>query len=1193
VAFSEEDFEAKLSKPDMRAHLIRFRIMSGLTCMVLMFIKHLPFCQPDTAFALTLFSAFDDMLWNEYNIPRPSPRKQTKRRMVLMVLTIEAALADKFFLKESAIAYEDMHPDENGLLRPFDMSQLVDVIRSLQQSMSPEIIINAWSHALDYSPFTSAHVFHVKTLLAQIHGSELDMKTFPVTEPAAPLQPQPQPQPPTGEPSIQCANNGLNDGLDDQFGSAETHPQEEEDVSMEPESAAPQPPQPAPQPAPQPPPEEPWSAPSADHLSGVAHDVHGRPVTTPAHALPVGIMNSNVVLTRRSISELSQRMARQRQYRNCVSRRLLEEPDLAGFGKKPVEVFKTILGQDERAAYCCIPTTQDVLNAGYSDQFLSDMLHLERLGKSQNWGSEAFAQGEERLGTSTRLQGWEYNTRKGTGAAEYDFCWAFLCRFNRIRKANEAQEGVKGDQSSWNSAARIVRSAAKSTLVSDAFSATDVLGMTLNALRDTMFLISYKAQDNECRIPVSKSTGHDQNSETTFGMMCWHTKEGKTSIQPAISSSDETKRSKSVFPNGVDIKDLRTPCEIPRMSDEFDTDQKYTEGVFKDKPKSKSATLLRNRLDTMFRKSPNALPACYTATRYESSQPLKFDNGVMLWSKGIGTAHAALVVEMSAYLTGKPGIFGGHFGHVPSSFRRFKDRVARKQAARGEEEEGEEEEAEKEDSADSEPEYSELPSKDMEEEEEEEDDILPAHDAPLGGDDAADIERNGPSKHPGNEALAQVADPCAVADPMLRACTGASLRAQRVAMGPDAMVTQLGYTWDMSAMFFTYKAIGMLHNDRQKYVVAMRDKYSDVFKGEQTKIQTMETLPHIVMRFPGIPPDAESAESYPLSDPMPFKVSRVQQADSHKELTKSNPQLTTDFISMFIGRSVDADDPEVESYQASKFGRQAISGVKGNVFAHDTWSRFTFVALQRRGMFRAEDVDRVRDHGLFLLNRIRAHNGHQRWLGKMHFEEEQKLQKPAIDARRVRLETLLSLRAERRRKLTEGCVPLDDLDGTADLSDEVDLFDMSEEGKRILYERCGLDYDQEQEQQQQHDQEPLRVPAFSMEVDEDDSDRHLHLWNPHLMRSKRTKGRTWAAQEKRQREGEPPEHDPMRNREVASRIKRTGTERKRKDEWDTWWVDQLTRVPPRKRQSTSHAGSPLEAAGSSMDGDPPTGASGA
>ena len=174
--------------------------------MILMFIKHLPFCQPDTAFALTLFSAFDDMLWNEYNIPRPSPRKQTSGAWS-SVLTIEAALADKFFLKESAIAYEDMHPDENGFLRPFDMGQLVDVIRSLQQSMSPEIIINAWSHARLLAVHLGARLPRQDPARAdprQRAGHE-DLPCNGARRSAA-VQPQPpQPQPPAGE-TPSCAS---------------------------------------------------------------------------------------------------------------------------------------------------------------------------------------------------------------------------------------------------------------------------------------------------------------------------------------------------------------------------------------------------------------------------------------------------------------------------------------------------------------------------------------------------------------------------------------------------------------------------------------------------------------------------------------------------------------------------------------------------------------------------------------------------------------------------------------------------------------------------------------------------------------------------------------------------------------------------------------------------------------------------
>ena len=177
-SFNEEDFNKLFSDPNFLVKLDKFRVMTGLVATILMFIKHIPFEHPDTAYALTLFSAWDQMVCNEYNLSRPTSRKATKRRMTLMALTVEGALAKKIFIRESAAHYKDMHPDEDDMLAPYHVDQLVDIVRGLQEAMDFEIILNAWSHGLDYSPATSAHVFHVKTLLAQLHGCELDLKVM-------------------------------------------------------------------------------------------------------------------------------------------------------------------------------------------------------------------------------------------------------------------------------------------------------------------------------------------------------------------------------------------------------------------------------------------------------------------------------------------------------------------------------------------------------------------------------------------------------------------------------------------------------------------------------------------------------------------------------------------------------------------------------------------------------------------------------------------------------------------------------------------------------------------------------------------------------------------------------------------------------------------------------------------------------
>ena len=391
-------------------------------------------------------------------------------------------------------------------------------------------------------------------------------------------------------------------------------------------------------------------------------------------------MGSGRTHTRESIVALAERLSKERLCRNTASKKLQEHPELAGRNKAPIDVFKTVFN-NERAAHCCIPNTSDVLSAGYSDEFISNLLHLERMGRSMSdwtkelWASDKFSRGEERLGTSSKRLGWEYHTTQShdggassDGPKDYDFCWAHLRRFLKNKKEGDKSTNVD-DGSCWNQAARFVRNAAKSTARAiNAFSTADVLGMTQSSLRDTMFLISYKAQDNECRVPVMKSEHFSERNKTgsEIGMRCINDQQ-KDVI--AIPSSDAAKQAKAIFPSGVVFSDLRRPAAIPRLSDEYIKNPDGTK-------QSKDANVLRNRLDALVQK-PNALPACFVPTQFEAGVPLKIEQGVLLWNKPIGAAHSRLVVEMSAFLTSKPGIFGGHFDHLPASFRRFNDRVLR------------------------------------------------------------------------------------------------------------------------------------------------------------------------------------------------------------------------------------------------------------------------------------------------------------------------------------------------------------------------------------------------------------------------------------------------------------------------------------------------------------------------------------
>ena len=69
---------------------------SCLVAYVLIFIKHIPACQPNLTYANLLCNKWDEILWTEYNLPRPSKRKKIKLRMMLELFAAESAVFEKF-----------------------------------------------------------------------------------------------------------------------------------------------------------------------------------------------------------------------------------------------------------------------------------------------------------------------------------------------------------------------------------------------------------------------------------------------------------------------------------------------------------------------------------------------------------------------------------------------------------------------------------------------------------------------------------------------------------------------------------------------------------------------------------------------------------------------------------------------------------------------------------------------------------------------------------------------------------------------------------------------------------------------------------------------------------------------------------------------------------------------------------------
>ena len=149
---SDGEFDLEKATVAVKEQVNRIRVISCLMAYVLVFIKHLPHCEPNITYARELTDKWDDILYEEFNLPPPSRRKKIKRRMLFFLFAFESAMVEKFMYKHTAIDYKDMLPDANGMLSGFCIDQMVDVIRSLQRCLDHETILNAWSCLLYTSP---------------------------------------------------------------------------------------------------------------------------------------------------------------------------------------------------------------------------------------------------------------------------------------------------------------------------------------------------------------------------------------------------------------------------------------------------------------------------------------------------------------------------------------------------------------------------------------------------------------------------------------------------------------------------------------------------------------------------------------------------------------------------------------------------------------------------------------------------------------------------------------------------------------------------------------------------------------------------------------------------------------------------------------------------------------------------------
>ena len=1002
---NDGEFDLEKASIAVKDKVNRIRVVSCLVAYGLVFIKHLPHCEPNITYARELTDKWDDILYEEFNLPHPSRRKKLKRKMLFHLFAMEAATVEKILFKQTAIDFKDMLPDENGMLSGFCIDMMVDVIRSLQRCLDHETILNAWSHNLAHSAPTASHTLELKTVLAQLHGEELDNHTLTGAFPRAPPKPS-KPSKPPSKPSSSTSPPPASD--DDVVGNlaagmASDEPQApseadtqrgEMDASAEELAAA-------------------EAAEAAATAAAQASAASRRSVPLEPARAPDGRAMSDEVhikglmengMTRRDCGRLANQLEAQRQMRADYSSRLASRsvalvPPVPHAGNTVLDEVAAAMTDSlndqgeavhehsstgikrnaKHVAAAIMPTVQDVLASGIDDQFLRDILqgnqsshfgnrefyHLLGLKRNLAWDYELVNNNnnENARGggdaSARQAGGGDAATDKPTSSnkllspAEFDFNWAIHKSFTNGKASAGAGDGKK---TVWTHAANMIK-AASANARNNFFSLLHLENMTMETIRDTLFQMQLPSPEYQVRVPIFN-----------------HVRAGFLDEKQMLSNTNtitEGTNPQYIHPPTMFQKGQKDPITgHPVMAEDYATpvpmkrpfDVAFESGY-------------QSRLDHLNREL--ALPMVATPVNFTRGVFIKEarnHNGIY-FNKWIAREHANFVVEASVFMSRIPGIAGGDFMHVPDSFlepssrerKRLRAPVVQPVAV-------EAPPAAAQRTGDAPMPTGELPDEPdsrqdgIYDEEGEEGDL---EDDEVDDAEAALVDKpkgvSAADKHvteqPVREAGAATAAPT-VAQP------GAAKVAAAMSVEEDARIPSMTYDWDMLQTFLTYKMAGTLHHDIEEYVQNMHKHYPSVFGGEDIS-ETLRNLPQVSLRFPGLC-DTDGGLK-PLSVKLSLTKTRFEDLGRKRKREEDggSSDLTKASVhSISNGRAMKHDDPEVRAFDAEQRGGGDGNTLKGNLFARSSWLHFTLAQLDRRGMFTDAEAGRVHDQGICLRQRV-------------------------------------------------------------------------------------------------------------------------------------------------------------------------------------------------------------------------------
>ena len=725
---AEVEFDPNKLSDDMKAHVNKLRVVSCIVAYVLVFIKHIPQCQPNLTYAMMLCNEWYGIVWREYDLPRPSKRKKIKLRMLLHLFCVESAVVEKFMFAESAIDFADMLPDANGHLSPFCIEQLADVIRSLQRCLDQETIHTAWSHSLDHSPATSAHIFQMKTVLSQLHGNELDRHTLVGELPVVGhgVDPNAAPQAPcvNGQPA-QTQADTMNDeeeeamlvAMMDRYDAAQAAaPAQGQPVppvgapgpSMAPAPPPPQAPQAPPVPpqalpppqAPQPPPDNQF----ADDGRGPIGTNEGDPIVSPMSAdgknSVCHIVNTKRAvhddLTREECKHMAEELQMQREIRSDLSVRLLSSGKRRSNGTSKsvcddlVEVFTDAKEKRTKrpmhrlsstgkhisahsAAGACMPTVTDVMGRGHDPEFMKDILS----GNESKFFSKS--SGYHLLGIQPR--GWEYecinHEAQLKGPADYDFNWARLTAFN-------GKGSNSGSKEAQTAAAKAGTAGAGEVVVGQRVGPATAAKGTKSVWTNTAKVIKNLSRSNrtgmfslmdaqsmtfesarDCLYQIGAQLPENKQRIPLYN----HQRRSELKNSSRMLTSNQNFSALSGLPDTIHPNCMYNPPTATQPALTLDPNFANPQGIERPEGSTVATSPYQKRLDHLTER--RALPTCIAPDAFERGVSIKEceeSNGIY-FNKHIASEHSQLVLEIGMYLSNVPGIAGGKYTVVPQSFR--------------------------------------------------------------------------------------------------------------------------------------------------------------------------------------------------------------------------------------------------------------------------------------------------------------------------------------------------------------------------------------------------------------------------------------------------------------------------------------------------------------------------------------------